>query len=157
MMKPILALVALACTASPVVAQTSKVYTNADLSSKPVTWSRTVTPEELAGLAARQFVAPPETPGASVFIAPWSGDRPGFLPDNNAIVMAGTSSYADDLWRDPVTAYAVQHPIEAVYGVSYRSSVRPFSSRPAAVTVPTVRPPTPPIVTTAAGAGRRAR
>lgn len=55
-MKPITLLVAL-LTAAPVCAQ-SRVYTNADLTAHPSTWTRTVTPEELAGLKAREFQLP---------------------------------------------------------------------------------------------------
>ena len=46
--------------AVPVAAQT-RVYANADL-GQPLTWSHTPTPEELASLKARQFVAPPLVP-----------------------------------------------------------------------------------------------
>jgi len=46
--------------AAPAFAQ-SRVYTNADL-GKPRTWSHTATAQELASLAARQFVAPPVFP-----------------------------------------------------------------------------------------------
>ena len=42
---------------APAFAQT-RLYTNADL-GKPITWTRTVTPEELAALAAHQYQAPP--------------------------------------------------------------------------------------------------
>jgi hypothetical protein len=45
---------------APAFAQ-SRVYTNADL-GKPRTWSHTATAEDLASLAARQFVAPPVFP-----------------------------------------------------------------------------------------------
>ena len=46
--------------AAPAFAQ-SRVYTNADL-GKPRTWFHTATAQELASLAARQFVAPPVFP-----------------------------------------------------------------------------------------------
>jgi hypothetical protein len=46
--------------AAPALAQ-SRVYTNADL-GKPRTWAHTATAEDLASLAARQFVAPPVFP-----------------------------------------------------------------------------------------------
>jgi hypothetical protein len=46
--------------AAPAFAQ-SRVYTNADL-GKPRTWAHTATAEDLASLAARQFVAPPVFP-----------------------------------------------------------------------------------------------
>ena len=46
--------------AAPAAGQT-RVYTNADL-GKPLTWAHAPTPEELASLAARQFVPMPEVP-----------------------------------------------------------------------------------------------
>ena len=52
-MKTITVLVALLCTALPAAAQ-SRLYTNADLGK--VVRTRTVTPDELAGLQAREFV-----------------------------------------------------------------------------------------------------
>lgn len=158
-MKPILVAAVLLASALPAVAQSSKVYTNADLTSKPVTWSRTVTPEELAGLQARAFSAP-LPPGPTVYVAPWAGDGPsGFPADHNERLMAGSraSFDPDDLWRDPVTAFAVQHPIEAAYGFRHAygaSSTRPASVRPS---TPRATPPTPPIMTSPASAGRRVR
>jgi len=70
-MKTITVLVALLCTAVPAGAQ-SKVYTNADLTTRPVTtWTRTVTPDELAGLKAREYVYVPERrTGPRVVILP---------------------------------------------------------------------------------------
>jgi hypothetical protein len=53
----ILPLVAVLLFATPAFSQ-SRLYTNADLTPKPVTWTRTVTPEELRGLEARQFRLP---------------------------------------------------------------------------------------------------
>lgn len=53
--------------AAPALAQ-SRVYTNADL-GQPRTFVRTATAEDLASLAARQFVAPPVFPaGPTVLI-----------------------------------------------------------------------------------------
>jgi hypothetical protein len=61
-MRTITFLVGLLCTATHVDAQ-SRVYTNQDLTPTPVTrWTRTVTPDELAGLQARQFRLPPAVP-----------------------------------------------------------------------------------------------
>jgi hypothetical protein len=60
-MKTITVLVGLVLTALPAVAQ-SKVYTNRDLTPTSVTWTRTVTPEELAGLKAREYVYVPKRP-----------------------------------------------------------------------------------------------
>jgi len=151
-MKPILVGFVLLCTTSPVLAQSAKVYTNADLTSHPVTWSRTVTPEEWAGLQARQFVAP-LPPGPSVFVL-GASERLGPMPPAYYV---SPSSYADDLWRDPVTAYAVQHPIEAAYG--FRHAFGSTLSQTSHTARGASRTPTatPPIVTTAASAGRRVR
>jgi hypothetical protein len=57
---------AVACLllAAPAAAQT-RAYTNADL-GKPLTWSRTPTPEEMASLIANQFVPMPHIPDAPV-------------------------------------------------------------------------------------------
>jgi len=69
-MKRITLLVGLLLSTSPVGAQ-SRVYTNADLTSKPVTtWTRTVTAEELAGLKAREFHLPSLPPAPDVMIVP---------------------------------------------------------------------------------------
>ena len=46
--------------AAPAAGQT-RVYTNADL-GRPLTWAHAPTPEELASVAARQFVPMPEVP-----------------------------------------------------------------------------------------------
>jgi len=64
-MKTMALLVGLLLTAVPAAAQ-SRVYTNADLAPRPVTaWTQTVTPAELAGLKAREFVyVPARRPGA---------------------------------------------------------------------------------------------
>jgi hypothetical protein len=48
--------------AAPAAAQT-RVYTNADL-GKPLTWTHTPTPEEMASLIANQFVPMPHIPEA---------------------------------------------------------------------------------------------
>ncbi len=58
----LLPLTALLLAASPAFAQSSRVYTNADLGHSSVTWTRSVTPEELAGLTDRQFVYIPPRP-----------------------------------------------------------------------------------------------
>ena len=57
--------------AAPAFAQ-SRVYTNADL-GKPRTWAHTATAQELASLAARQFVAPPVFPDSPTVLV-ISGD-----------------------------------------------------------------------------------
>ena len=57
-MRTITVLVGLLLSTSPAWAQ-SRVYTNADLSAHPVTWRSSVTPEQLAGLEARQFRGSP--------------------------------------------------------------------------------------------------
>ncbi len=76
-MKTITVLVGLVLTAWPAAAQ-SKVYTNQDLTPTAVTWTRTVTPEELAGLKAREYVYVPARPAeARVVILP---NRPLFAP-----------------------------------------------------------------------------
>ena len=72
----LLPLAALLLTTSPVFAQ-SRVYTNADLTSNPVTWTRTVTPEEWQGLADRQFVPPPPKSYGPVSIGIYSSPTAG--------------------------------------------------------------------------------
>jgi len=58
----VLPLVVVLLTAAPVCAQ-SRVYTNADLTPHPVTtWTRTATPEDLAGLETRAFQLPGRWP-----------------------------------------------------------------------------------------------
>jgi hypothetical protein len=72
---------AVACLliAVPAAAQ-SRVYTNADL-GKPRTWSRTATAEQLASLAAHQFVAAPVIPdGPTVTIIPGEASHGPFGP-----------------------------------------------------------------------------
>jgi hypothetical protein len=71
MRHPLLAAVVV-LVASPAVAQTSRVYTNADL-GKPLERVFTVTPEQLAELAAHQFVyVPPAPDGPTVTIVPYT-------------------------------------------------------------------------------------
>lgn len=65
MVKP-LVLVVVLCAPLPAVAQSSKVYTNADLSSRPVTFTRAVTPDEWAGIVSRQFIPPTAVPVVSI-------------------------------------------------------------------------------------------
>ena len=68
-------------TAAPVVAQESRLYTNADLTPNPVTaWTRTVTLAELASLASRQFALSPQLPGGPTVIFISLPDAPGFTP-----------------------------------------------------------------------------
>ena len=161
-MRTLIALAALLCTPSLAFAQ-SKVYTNADLDHPQVTWTRSVTPEEWAGLQARQtIVPPPDLGGPRVYVLPYSGEM-RVQPATNTLVMAGSGSSADDLWRDPVTAYAIQHPIEAAYGTSYRGA-RGFhhaSGRsviaPPVTSPPLVPTPRPSVATAAAGGSRRVR
>jgi hypothetical protein len=158
-----LALVAALCAPLPAAAQSSRVYTNADLGQKTVTWQKTVTPEEWAGIVARRFIPPPPVPiwGPSVYVLPRTNDAISATPS-----VFGSSSSADALWSDPVTAYALQHPIEAADGFGHRGAR--VSRTPRAdfqpPVPPTVRvaprestPPAPAIVTTAASAGRRVR
>jgi len=162
----ITALIAVLCAPLPAFAQTAKVYTNADLGQKTITWQRTVTPEEWSGIVARQFVPPPPIPvfGPSVYVLDWRGDALPAAPS-----MFGSSSVADRLWSDPMSAFALQHPIEAAYGFQhdYTSS---FSRRPrlhvpssdAQVVTPAARttPAAPPRTVSngaAASAGRRVR
>jgi hypothetical protein len=150
-MKPILVLAALLCSVLPTFAQSGKVYTNADLTSQPVTWTRTVTAEELAGLKARQFVPPPATPGPTAFVL-GSSERLGPMPPPYYV---STSAIADDLWRDPVLAYHLQHPLEAAYGLSVQLSGGPHGHAWPRVSAPaparTITTGTPPAT------GRRVR
>jgi len=163
MIKP-LALVALLCTPLPAFAQ-SKVYTNADLSSGHVTFPAARTPEAAVQILqmshsivdrthAGSFALDPF--GPRVVVVPWSGDA---LPLSPSIF--GSSAYADALWSDPVSAYALQHPIEAAYGTYHPYGathpriprVRPLPIAPAPISAP------PRSVSTgsARGAGRRVR
>jgi hypothetical protein len=83
-MNRLLPLLVVLLTSLPVVAQEARVYTNADLGAKPVTWRRTVTPEEWAGIEARQFRLPPSLPdGPTVVVvpsAPWPDLEAGPVP-----------------------------------------------------------------------------
>jgi hypothetical protein len=157
-------LVAVLFAPLPVFAQSPRVYTNADLGQKAVTWQRTVTSEEWAGIVERRFIPPPEMPvwGPSVYVIPWAGDA---IPATPSIF--GSSSYADSLWRDPVSAYALEHPIEAAYGYRHRygsgfnrsprshvTTSDQSATRSAAAPPPVAAPS---VVTHALGAGRRVR
>ena len=76
-------------TAAPVVAQESRLYTNADLTPNPVTaWTRTVTLAELASLASRQFALSPQLPGgptsSSSACPTRRGSRPFLRPGPSA-------------------------------------------------------------------------
>jgi hypothetical protein len=71
----ILPLITLLLVATPAFAQT-RIYTNADLGQHPVTWTRTVTPAELAGLEARQFHLPSLPPAPDVMIVPHDPNWP---------------------------------------------------------------------------------
>ena len=65
--------------AVPAFAQ-SRVYTNADL-GKPRTWAHTATADDLAALAARQFVAPPIFPDSpTVLLIPGDPSHGPFGP-----------------------------------------------------------------------------
>jgi hypothetical protein len=158
-----LALIAVLCAPLPAVAQTAKVYTNADLGQKTVTWQHSVTPDEWAGIVARQFIPPPQVSpwGPSVYVSPWTSDAIPATPS-----MFGGSSYADSLWSDPVSAYALQHPIEAAYGYRHsygasfnrspRAFVRPRGT-PSVTAAPRTTVPSAPIITHGATAGHRVR
>jgi hypothetical protein len=147
--------VALLCSVLPTFAQSSKVYTNADLSAKPVTFSRTVTVEEWSGIAARAFRPLPELPAeARAYVLPYSGDR-DFLPR----LPPSPTSVIDSWWSDPILAYQLQHPIEAAYGYAFPShgfSQHNALQRVAAPSQPVVTMPAT-ITTQPGGAGRRVR
>jgi hypothetical protein len=92
----ILPLVVALSTAAPVCAQT-RLYTNADLTPKPVTaWTRTVTPAELESLRQHQYQAPPEParePWPSVFVmasSPTAGPYGEFAPFPDVSPLNGT-------------------------------------------------------------------
>jgi hypothetical protein len=101
LMKLIPVVVSLLAIAAPAAAQ-SRLYTNADLVTGPVTWTRTVTPEELQGLIARQFVYVPRQPsgpfvgvvGSSPTAGPFGEFRPFPVPTR----LDGTS-YPDPPWQ----------------------------------------------------------
>jgi hypothetical protein len=80
----LLPLLVVLLTSAPVVAQEARVYTNADLGRQTVTWQRTVTAEEWAGLEARQFRLPPSLPdGPTVVVVPsasWPSLETGPVP-----------------------------------------------------------------------------
>jgi hypothetical protein len=153
-MRPITVLAALLCTASPVVAQ-SRVYTNADLTSKPVTWSRTVTPEEWRGLVSREFWPLPDYPDEAVAYVIPSSPTSDVLP----APPPSTSSYADSWWSDPVLAFQLQHPIEAATAVwshgfsraSRRHVESSFISSAPTISAPPARPS---VTTGASGIGK---
>jgi hypothetical protein len=67
--------------AAPVAAQEPRLYTNADLTPKPVTaWTRTVTLTEFAGLASRQFALSPQFADGPTVIFVSLPDPRGFTP-----------------------------------------------------------------------------
>lgn len=94
-MRTIAILAGLLCSALPTAAQ-SQLYTNADLGK--VARTRTVTPEELRGLEARQFVYVPTAPGPRAVIlrsAPADGPFGKFPPPVPDRRLDGS------LWTDP--------------------------------------------------------
>lgn len=101
----ILPLAVVLLTAAPVGAQ-SRVYTNADLTPKPVTeWRRTVTPAELDSLRQHQYQAPPPAPaganGPTVVVfgsSPTDGPFGAFTPLAAPRRLDGTS-YVDPPWE----------------------------------------------------------
>jgi len=156
-MRIILIVAALLCAVVPTSAQSPQVYTNADLTSKPVTWSRSVTAEEWRGLLSREFRPPAYPDRATVYVIP-SSPASDMLP---APFPYRVSSSIDPWWSDPVLAYQLQHPMEAAYGYAFPSHA--FSQGNALQRV--ADPPSPPIAvppiqtitTQAGGAGHRIR
>lgn len=120
-MRLITLLVVLLSTA-PIGAQ-SRLYTNADLGTKPVVWSRTVTPEELRGLEARQFVLPAPRPT----IGPWVTIVPH---DPNWPFRTST---LDDIGKPLAELWSMTTYVGRSYASSGRSGashVRPSAPRP---------------------------
>lgn len=147
--------------ALPAAAQ-SRVYTNADLSSRAGTLSPPRTPEDAVRIlkASRSIVDRTE---AGTFAIDPGGPRVDILPHDRYWPFDGPPprvrpSVADGWWGDPVSAYALQHPIEAAYGVSWpRRAARPPAprlTRPVPA-VPVVAPPVSPAVGRGAGVRRR--
>lgn len=97
-MKPLMLLIGVFFAALPAAAQSPapKVYTNADLGK--VVRTRTVTPAELRGLVARQFVYVPARPAVTVFSTrsdPGDGPFGKFAPPIPDRRLDGS------LWTDP--------------------------------------------------------
>lgn len=86
MMRTITVLVVL-LTAAPGFAQ-SRLYTNADLTAHPVTqWTQTVTPEQLAGLKAREFHLPTRPLPPDYRVVPHDPDWPFTTSTRDAIAV----------------------------------------------------------------------
>ena len=65
---------------APATAQSSRVYTNADL-GKPMEWKSDVPPAVMDGLIARQFVLVPRLPqGPTALVIPYDGSRDSLPP-----------------------------------------------------------------------------
>ena len=94
----------------------ARTYTNRDLGRPMATWPQvTPRPQDLAGLRARQYVAPVIEAAPSVEIPYQPGDGPyGPL----ALSTASTAWYRgpDDLWYPPAAGIPLTYPWGPIYG-----------------------------------------
>jgi hypothetical protein len=111
-MKTILLAVVALLTAAPVCAQ-SRVYTNADLTPHPVTaWTRTATPEDLAGLQTRAFQLPGRWPlEPTVIVVSTRAEPQGLLPYRPLSEPWSMTAYVGrSPWRSSVPVVTIGQP-----------------------------------------------
>ena len=108
----ILPLITLLLVAMPAFAQ-SRVYTNADLTPRPMIWTRTVTAEELRSLEAHQFRLPTLPAAPQVTILPYDPNWPFQTSTLDAI--------AKPLFEPWYTTTYLGHGYGGRYGRSVRS------------------------------------
>jgi hypothetical protein len=98
-------------TAAPVCAQ-ARVYTNADLSPHPVTWSRSVTAAELAGLQDRAFRLPAALPLEPTVIIVSERIEPQPLPPTRPLSAPWrmTAYVGRSPWRSSVPVVTIGQP-----------------------------------------------
>jgi len=110
-MRTILLAVAVLLTAAPVCAQV-RTYTNADLSPHPVTWVRSVTAEELAGLQTRAFQLPGRWPLEPTVIVIGERIEPQPLPPTRPLSdpWSMTAYVGRSPWRSSVPVVTIGQP-----------------------------------------------
>jgi hypothetical protein len=124
-MKQILLAITLVSTTSMSANAQSRLYTNADL-NKPVKYTRTVTPEELAGLVARQFpvvVFPPSTQVTIVTSSPTAGAVNDVQPVGPQVLILNSSSTAG-----PFGEFAPFSPMQPLDSTLVNYPWNPYSS-----------------------------
>jgi hypothetical protein len=164
-MRLVLTLAAVLCTALPAAAQ-SPLYTNADLTSKPVTaWNPTRTPEDAVRILRNLHSIMDRTDAGRFAIDPFGPDV-SVVPHDPYWPFSGPpETLPRSLSQEPypfVAPYWQSAQWQAQTGiyvppVSFGHHAR--ASRTRSVQAPAPQPPAPApnVVTAAAGAGRRLR